>query len=427
MIVRCVKLALVSSVLFAALVANPGSSLASTGLANDLSAQAYAALNSGDAARSIALYSQSINSGELGPEALANALLNRALAYQRSQQSEKAIGDYTSALALDSVTSSLRATALYNRGIALQKLNQLPLAIEDFTNALLINSSFPHAYFSRANALRDSGQLLFALSDYERAMKFNHPEKARVYFAEAQTYELLKRPADAKKFLNAALVADASFAPAVEKMKSLQDVAELDDQVSDPILTGNTMANLTGSTEVVKPVLPKGVEPPAALMAQAVAPANMPVVAEKPKAITDRVPTDDVENVETASIAPIKDAKVIVASVPKIPAEKKLSVAITAPKKALPIVAVAPASAVSGWVVQVASTSSEESAWTTWKNMQKKFKTLQSQKPNVVKADLGSKGTFYRIRLSGYDNQAEAMSSCGKLKSSGVSCFVSKV
>jgi cell division septation protein DedD len=82
---------------------------------------------------------------------------------------------------------------------------------------------------------------------------------------------------------------------------------------------------------------------------------------------------------------------------------------------------------VAGWVVQVASTSSEESAWTTWKNMQKKFKTLQSQKPNVVKADLGSKGTFYRIRLSGYDNQAEAMSSCGKLKSSGVSCFVSKV
>ena len=437
MIVRCVKLALVSSVLFAALVANPGSSSASTGLAMNLSGQAYAALNSGDAARSIVLYSQAIGSGELGPEALANALLNRALAYQQTQQSEKAISDYTSALTIDAMTSPLRATALYNRGLAQQKMNQTPLAIEDFTSALLVNSGFSHAYYARANALRDSGQLLFALSDYERAIKYNHPEQARVFFAEAQTYELLKRPADAKKFLKAALGVDAGFKPALEKMKTLSQTAEMDDQVSDPILTSSTTANLTGSTEVVKPTLPKGIEPPAELMAQAQEPATEPVFAENRKLFDDRVPSNEDANVETASITPIepvvapaKDEKVILSSVPKIPAQAaKVNVANVA-KKAKPAVDVAAAPlapVVSGWVVQVASATSEDGAWTTWKNMQKRYKSLQSQKPDVVKADLGAKGTFYRVRFAGFTTQAQAQSLCGKLKSAGVSCFINKV
>ena len=434
MIVRCVKLALVSSVLFAALVANPGSSFASTGLAMNLSGQAYAALNSGDAARSLVLYSQAIASGELGPEALANALLNRALAYQQTQQNEKAISDYTSALTIDAMTSPLRATALYNRGLAQQKMNQMPLAIEDFTSALLINSGFSHAYFARANALRDSGQLLFALSDYERAIKYNHPEQARVFFAEAQTYELLKRPSDAKKFLKASLAVDAGFKPALEKMKSLSQVAEQDDQVSDPILTSSTTANLTGSTEVVKPTLPKGIEPPAELMAQAQEPTTEPVFAENKKLFDDRVSTDDTANVETASITPIepvvapaKEAKVIVSSVPKIPAQAPKVIVASVAKKLKPATEVAVAPVVSGWVVQVASATSEDGAWTTWKNMQKRYKSLQSQKPDVVKADLGAKGTFYRVRFAGFSTQAEAQSSCGKLKSAGVSCFISKV
>ena len=436
MIVRCVKLALVSSVLFAALGANPGSSFASTGLATNLSVQAYAALNSGDAARSLVLYSQAISSGELGPEALANALLNRALAYQQTQQSEKAIFDYTTALTIDAMTSPLRATALYNRGLAQQKMNQLPLAIEDYTSALLINSAFSHAYLARANALRDSGQLLFALSDYERAIKYNHPEQARVYFAEAQTYELLKRPVDAKKFLKASLAVDAGFKPALEKMKSMGDVAELEDQVSDPILSSSTTANISGSTEVVKPTLPKAVEPPAELMAQAPDATTEPVFAENKKLFDDRVPTDDVASadtpdVETASItpvaAPLKDQNVIVASVPKLPVQtpKVVFAAVTKKQKPVEVADVAPA--MSGWVVQVASADSEDGAWTTWKNMQKRFKSLQGQKPSVMKADLGAKGTFYRVRFSGFNTQAEAQSSCGKLKSSGVSCFISKV
>ena len=79
-----------------------------------------------------------------------------------------------------------------------------------------------------------------------------------------------------------------------------------------------------------------------------------------------------------------------------------------------------------GWSVQVASAASEEGAWTTYKNMQSRHRVLADRKPIVVKADLGAKGTFFRVRFTGFENQADAKSACSKLKSGGVSCFISK-
>ena len=85
-----------------------------------------------------------------------------------------------------------------------------------------------------------------------------------------------------------------------------------------------------------------------------------------------------------------------------------------------------PAPPVSGWIVQVASAASEDAAWSTWKKMQKRHKALAGQSPVVVRADLGAKGTFYRVRLTGYDSQQAAKSACAKLKSGGVTCYISK-
>ncbi len=87
--------------------------------------------------------------------------------------------------------------------------------------------------------------------------------------------------------------------------------------------------------------------------------------------------------------------------------------------------AVAPA--LEGWSVQVASATSEDGAWSTWKKMKAKHKSLAASKPVVVKADLGTKGIVYRVRLAGFEDQNAAKKSCTKLKSSGISCYVSKI
>ncbi len=431
-----VSLAFVSSVLFAALVANPGPTGAATNTAAALSVAGYQALASGDAAKAVPLFTQSIESRELGPDALANVLLNRAMAYQKLADNSKAVDDYTAALNLDAMTTELRARVLYNRGLAQQKAQHAALAIEDFTSALLINSSFSYAYLARANALRENGQYLFSISDYERAAKYHHPELAHVYFGEALAYESLKRPAEAKGFLVQALNADAHFAPAQAKLKDMGDVAQLDDETNDPILTGSVSPG--AKTEVVRQVLPKGVEPPSALLAQDMS-ADADISLAVASAASQPVAAQSVDQV-AANTAPMKpqDARMVVASVPKLPLNTKVAVAAAKPVvQALAVVepdavdetgsiSPAPAADMTGWVVQVSSATSEVAAWETWKKMQGTHKILNGQKANVVKAELGAKGTFYRVRLENFADQAAAKSACGKLKSGGVSCFVSK-
>jgi cell division septation protein DedD len=85
-----------------------------------------------------------------------------------------------------------------------------------------------------------------------------------------------------------------------------------------------------------------------------------------------------------------------------------------------------PARKISGWSVQLASATTEDAAWSTWKKMQARNKALAAQQPVVVRADLGAKGVFYRVRLVGYDTQDDAGKACSKLKSKGVKCYISK-
>ena len=435
MSVRRVKSAFVSAAFLAALAMSCGTASANPAAQNaELARAAYATLQRGDAEAAIQQFSKAIDSKQLEPEVLANALLNRALAYQQLAKHEAAIEDYSAAIALDSMSSTLRATALYNRGLSNHKLKKLSPAIEDFTTSLLLQPNSPHAFYARGNALRDSAQFLFALSDFERALRHKHPDKARVLFASANTYIALNRPEDAKKALNAALEANPDFGQARAQLVLLGDEqAKLQQAEADPILTGSVSA-LSGGTLATKPEMPKAIEPPAELVA---------AVAGKPKKLfVDRVPSQEAESTvaSTASIEPVEEEIVEVEQVPEIPPPTKSAKAETVePEPEAPVEAdVASADEapvepeaeakpeLGAWSVQVASAGSEDAAWSTWKKMQSKHKVLKSHKPLVVRADLGTKGIFYRVRIGGFDDQQAAGKTCAKLKSNGVKCYVSK-
>ncbi len=431
--VRSVTFALVSSVFLAALGATSSSVFASSPGTNPLAMQAYAALAGGDNDRAISLYTQAIEARDLAPELLANALLNRALAFQQLNNQDAAIDDYTSALSLDAMSADLRATALYNRGLSQQKLTKLALAIEDFTGALLLNPTFAHAFYSRGNALRASGQYLFALSDFERALKYNHPDPARVYFAQSQTFEALQRPIDARRALEQAVAANPKFALAREKLATLNADGPAHDVAVDPILTASVSA-IGGNSLVHKPDLPVGVEPPDSLLANNTTEMGAETAQRSAKLFTDRIP--DVTTLAAAEplavTAPAKlpDKIVVLASVPEIPPVNKktakLAKPVVDPEDDVVTASIDPAPVVIGWNVQIASANSEEAAWSTWKKMQSQHKVLVGQKASVVKADLGSKGIFYRVKLTGYAGQSAAAASCAKLKGGGVACFISK-
>jgi tetratricopeptide (TPR) repeat protein len=425
--VRCVSFALVSAACLAAFATTCGTALASSDEANSaLVRKAYATLQSGDAKTAVGEYSDAIASEMLDPEMLANALLNRALAQQQLQDNAAALSDYDAAIALNVMAPSLRSTALYNRGLANQKLGNTTKAVEDFTASLLINPEFAQAYYSRANVLRDSGQLLFALSDYERALRFNHPDKAKVHYGFATAYLALKRPLDAKREFNSALEINPDYGQARAQLVLLGDQTAQAQTAIDPVMTGSVGA-YTGGTSAIKPGLPAPVEVPAILQAS-LGKKQPKSVPDNPKKIDDRVPE------QTAPLdAVVEDATsngeevVAIEAVPPIP--EPLTAKANEPvieAKVADVTEEAP-QAMSGWVVQIASADTESSAWSTWKKMQGRFKVLKSSSPNVVKADLGAKGIFYRVRLGGFDQQASAKQACAKLKAGGVSCYISRV
>ncbi len=420
----------------------------------DLARNAYHDLVNGNTAASIKKYDEAINSRLLPAEALANALLNRALARQHLGKHEEAIADYSAALNLDAMSGDLRATALYNRGLSQHKLGHLPVAIEDYTSALLLNSELPQAFLSRGQALRESGQLLFALSDFERALLFGHPNVGRINYLTGLTYEQLHRKFDARRHYEASLAADPKNGSAQQRLLTLGEIEVATTQMFAP-----GAASLAGS-EIVRTEPGAAVEPTEELLAEAKV--EMPAVettVESPSAkISDRkmpepeiqsaiayTATEEASAEITSSITP---APSTLDAIPPVPEEPKTAASISGTEAVgpetpvidsviaatqphdimIPAGSQAPQPApATGWTIQLLSASSEQGAWDSWKKLQKRNKALNDMQPIVVRADLGAKGIVYRVRLTGYEMQDAAKSACSKLKSKGVSCFVSRV
>ncbi|MDP1701785.1 MAG: SPOR domain-containing protein [Aestuariivirga sp.] len=398
-------------------MAASGPAFATSEKTNEIIAQqAYEALAAGDQKTAISAYSQAIESRDLPTEVLANALLNRGLAHQQLAEHQDAIDDYTAALQLDAMSAEMRATALYNRGLSQQKLPNLSAAVEDYTSALFLDPSFAHAYYGRGNALRESGQLLFALSDYEKATRYHYPNAAQVHYAEALTYESLKRPGEARKSLEKAVAANPRFKQAIDKLAALQGSV----MAKPSVVAGVGGGQLT----VRKPDLPKAVEPSATLLNEGETDPIMTSAVSMPepvsKKIVDRVP---VEEEKIVAVELVEDDDV------PAPEVAEAAIAGIAEPSADEVAEIEPASApaMEGWSVQVASATSEDGAWSTWKKMKAKHQSLSAEKPIVVRADLGTKGIVYRVRLAGFEDQNAAKRSCTKLKSSGISCYVSKL
>lgn len=425
MMIRSVALASVCTVLLAATAAGPVSAAAEKPREIQLVEEAYKNLLAGKAKEAVARYSEAIESRALGANELARALLNRALAWQNLGQHREAIDDYSTAMRLDALSARMRAVALYNRGLSQLKLDQPARAIDDFTNALFLDAEFSQAYYSRANALRQAGQFLFALSDYEKSLRYQHPERYLPYYGEALTYQSLRRTEQAQKALLLALTANPDFQPAKDllrqisngegappvKEKRVLNLATSEEMVqaagaADGIVTGSLQ---TGQPDLVmrKTNLPDAKRPPASLL-----------------------PERDEDEVKTASLVtstrqvaaivagkqPVAVKKDIVANQqpaaePAQESEARAEEAVEMPE---------------GWTVQLSSQRNADAAWSVWKKLTAKHgRLLVGSDPLVYKADLGAQGIYYRLRVNRIESRRAAQSLCAKLKSRGTSCFVS--
>lgn len=78
-----------------------------------------------------------------------------------------------------------------------------------------------------------------------------------------------------------------------------------------------------------------------------------------------------------------------------------------------------------GWLVQVSAHRSATSARSDWIRLVRRHgAVLGSRTHFVVRADLGSRGIFYRLRVPGFASHAEARRLCASLKARGDGCFL---
>ncbi len=92
-----------------------------------------------------------------------------------------------------------------------------------------------------------------------------------------------------------------------------------------------------------------------------------------------------------------------------------------------PAAASVPATAASGYLVQLSATGSQDEAQTTYNRLQGRYPAILGKlDANIQRADLGDKGVFYRVRVGPWEQRDDATAVCEALKSAGADCYVTR-
>ncbi|MEM9573121.1 MAG: SPOR domain-containing protein [Pseudomonadota bacterium] len=147
-------------------------------------------------------------------------------------------------------------------------------------------------------------------------------------------------------------------------------------------------------------------------------------------------PSQDTQPVEEESLPPIVYGE---AEEPDVPATEDLQIASMQPvpqqtlpeiaeteAPAAPVIAATSRFATSGsFQVQLAALRSREAAQNAWSGFQRTAPDLfYGATLDVQRADLGSKGVFYRLRVGSFADREAAKGFCADVKATGKDCMV---
>lgn len=146
----------------------------------------------------------------------------------------------------------------------------------------------------------------------------------------------------------------------------------------------------------------------------------------KPKAAKVETPKASVATEpEKIALAPVKTpdpfAKV---EAPIQPAEPAKAIVAETPKIVAPAAVPAPVAA-SGAQVQLGAFGSQAEAEQNWTKIRNAHSdVIGSMGHQIVRADLGAKGVYYRLRVSGFASANAAKQTCAALSARGQGCFL---
>ncbi|MCI5545180.1 MAG: SPOR domain-containing protein [Azospirillum sp.] len=138
-----------------------------------------------------------------------------------------------------------------------------------------------------------------------------------------------------------------------------------------------------------------------------------PVVIEKniPSEPVAEVKQQEEQKTAAANLAEVKNETPKAESKPEVKEEPKKTIA---------------AAQKGNWQVQLMSSPNRAAVEKSWLMMSRKYKVLKNLPHEIESADLGAKGTFYRLKAGAFSSKAEAAAACSQIKSAGGSCFTAK-
>ena len=134
-------------------------------------------------------------------------------------------------------------------------------------------------------------------------------------------------------------------------------------------------------------------------------------------ASTEQALAKPAEVVAVETPTPVKPVEKV-ASAPEPLVKEAKPVAKVAAKPATP----APTAAKGNGAIQLGAYRSQADAQAAWNGIKSKHSVLNAHSPSIIRADLGEKGVFYRLRVVDVD----AASMCAALKTAGQPCMKAK-
>ncbi len=158
----------------------------------------------------------------------------------------------------------------------------------------------------------------------------------------------------------------------------------------------------------------------AAAIAQATQPASAPVKSLPKQSAMATKPPAQLSHPARETAAP--RSKPVAAVHKPAPVARRPHVA---PKPAA--VKASPKRASGGYALQIGAYKSEAEAMAAWKVYRSKHAALLAGfSPEVQRADLGSKGVWYRLRIPSFADKEAAVGLCDRLKSQHGACFLAR-
>ena len=199
--------------------------------------------------------------------------------------------------------------------------------------------------------------------------------------------------------------------------KSVYDIIEKKD-TSAPVVENL----LPPPEEPQRPTVSAAAEPaPVVQQAEEIIQVAEVKIAPAPEPRQAPAETAQKEEVTIAQAAAQTPAKV------ETPAPAKVETPAPAPAPKAEVKAEVKTVAVSGpWQVQLISSPNRKAVDSAWNNLIKKYPVLNGQPREIETADLGAKGTFYRLKAGGFAERAGADRLCNDIKALGGTCIVKK-